>query len=418
MANTLTGWRFTTDIYPRQAIQAGHELPDYLEAAARKGDLQRYCQNALRRYMLDGPANTMKTDGAAVDQVAPLSNLPPYTFQVALALSIPAPDFEQLFEFAEIMLENPDILDSWFRNIPSCVQFDAYNLYRLPTIDLDYLKRHFGLRQEQVLAHIVETDDVAMAMKIHEELHDPLNNRSPVYGQAKILKALAEIPFTESKIRKWITPNQPISLHEVHMRIKAQMRALEIEPSMTIVQTFEKRPPDYEVYKLPRYQEYLERQANEFGVSFWVGLGNVKMQTPQVSILPLVNRLLEDLLDTLGTGRHRFFLERHGIRISPWISDLEDEPDALMANYFEQAFHLYRNSKDMSKASETTMVPNYLSRAWVSAFILREPRDVIMKYCRNDQDLEVAYKVTGSIAFLDAMSDRGTERLLSEELGL
>ncbi|MDT8925165.1 hypothetical protein RBE51_20445 [Pseudomonas taiwanensis] len=416
MANTLTGWRFTPDIYPRQAIQAGHELPDYLQAAAETGDLQQYCQNALRRYMLDGPANTMKTDGAAVDQVAPLSNLPPYTFQVALALSIPAPDFEQLFEFAEIMLEDPDILDSWFRNIPSCVQFDAYNLYRLPTIDLDYLKRHFGLRQEQVLAHIVENDDVAMAMKIHEELHDPLNNRSPVYGQAKILKALAELPFTESKIRKWITPNQPISLHEIHMRIKAQMRALEIEP--TIIPTIGKRPLDLEVYKLPRYQEYLDRQATEFGVSFWVGLGNVKMQTPQSDILPLVNRLLGDMLDSLGDGRHRFFLERHGIRISPWISDLEDEPDALLANYFEQAFHLYLSTQDMTKASDTSMVPNYLSRAWASAFILREPMEVIMKNCRNDQDLEVAYKITGGKVFLEAMSDRGTERLLSDDLGL
>ena len=416
MANTLTGWRFTPDIYPRQALVAGHEFPDYLQVAAATGELQRYCQNALRRYMLDGPANTMKADGAAINQVAPLRNLAPYTFQVALALSIPAPDFEQLFEFAEIMLENPDILDSWFRNIPGCVQFDAYNLYRLPSIDLTYLKRHFSLRQEQVLAHIVETDDVAMAMKIHEELHDPLNSRNPVYGQAKILKALAEIPFADSKIRKWITPNQPISLHEVHMRIKAQMRALEIVP--TLIPTLEKRPLDHEVYKLPRYQEYLDRQATEFGVSFWVGLGNVKMQTPQSDILPLVNRLLGDMLDTLGAGRHRFFLERHGIRISPWISDLEDEPDALLANYFEQAFHLYRNSQDMSKASDTSMVPNYLSRAWASAFILREPREVIMKNCRSDQDLEVAFKVTGSKVFLEAMSDRGTERLLSDDLGL
>ncbi|WP_410951082.1 hypothetical protein [Pseudomonas sp. S1(2024)] len=416
MANTLTGWRFTPDIYPRQALQAGHELPDYLQAAAETGELQQYCQNALRRYMLHGPTNTMKSDGAAINQVAPLSNLAPYTFQVALALSIPAPDFEQLFAFAEIMLEDPDILDSWFRNIPGCIQFDAYNLYRLPTIDLDYLKRNFGLRQEKVLAHIVQIDDVIMAKKIHDEFNDPFNSTNPVYGRTKILKALAEIPFAHSKIRQWITPNKPISLHEIHMRVKVQMRTLEIET--TTISNCDKRPLDHEVYKLPRYQEYLQRQTSEFGVSFWVGLGYVKMQTPQADILPLVSRLLGDLLDTLGAGRHRFFLERHNIRVSPWISDLEDEPDTLLAHYFEQAFHLYRNSKDTSKTSETATVPNYLCRTWASAFILREPRDVIMNNCRSDHDLEVAYKVTGSKAFLEAMSDRGAERLLSDDLGL
>lgn len=416
MTKTLTGWRFTPDIYPRQALQAGHELPDYLIAAARTGELQRYCQNALRRYMLDGPANTMKADGAAINQEAPLSNLPPYTFQVALALSIPAPDFEQLFEFAEIMLEDPDILDSWFRNIPSYVPFNACNLYRLPAIDLDYLRRHFGLRSENLLAYIVETDDIVMAKKIYDELHDPFSSNSPAYGQTKILRVLASQPFEESKIRQWITPSQPISLHELHLRLKAQMRALEIEPATA--PNAAKRPLDHEIYKLPRYREYLERQTNDFGVSFWIGLGNINMQTPQAVILPLVKRLLGDLLDTLGTGRHRFFLERHGIRLSPWISDLEDDPDALMANYFEQAFHMYRESKDMSGASEATLVPNYISRTWASAFILRESIDVIMKNCRDDQDLEVAYKITGKNMFLEAMSDRGTEQLLSDDLGL
>lgn len=416
MNNVLSGWRFSSEIYPRQPLDFGRDFPDRIDIAARTGELQKYCQNALRRYMVDGLEDDLKRDGAAINQVSPVSDLAPYTFQIALALSIPAPDYGQLAEFAEIIVGDLSIVETWYPNLPHFISIDPYVLYLMPSMTLAKLKKFFGMGQEQVLKHAAETDDLLTAKKIFAEIHAPFRDVAPIDAKIKLLSSLANIPFQDSKIRQWLTPNQSISLHELHLRVKRQFQALEaghkFRPSS------ESDSLDHGIADLPRYQEYLARHAEEFGISLWAGLGGIPPEAT-AAVFSITKRLVSDLVEALGDNRHRFFLMRKGSRISTYISDLEDEPNSLLREYFTHAVQSYKNpvgqtTKDPFSENST----NILIKEFVAAFIRKEPVHKILKYCTEDESLQMAYKATGNKKLLEAMSDRGHESMFSEDLGL
>lgn len=410
MTKILEGWRFTPEIYPRQYLDFGSDFPDRIDIAARTGELQAYCQNALRRYMLDGHANTMLADAHSTGMVSPLSNLPPYTFQIALALTIPASDYKHLAEFGLSMVESPTILSNWFRNIPSSIKFDAEVLYNIPGFTLEDMKK-FGVKKDRLLINAIIRDDLELAKKVHGEIHSPWGER-PTDGDTAILNALAMVPFEPKKIRDWIAPKQIITFHELHRRVKHQIHALS--------EDFTSKEKvginiNHKVTTLPRFDEYKSRHADEFGVSLFVGLSNISQFNPQDMVLPVLNELIEHLHDALGSRRQMFFLARERHSHPTHLSDLEDDQDALMEHYFRHLFHAYGHQR---RKDEAGYMMESIRKTWFGSFLERESHDVIMSHCRSDDDLKVAYEVTGNKAFLNRASESAKEDYLSTELGL
>jgi hypothetical protein len=400
-----TAPRFHAHIFPDEKGC----LPALETQALESGALQVQCQNALRYYMLAGFSADMTQDAPnppATEQ-GRLSILPPYSFQAALALTIPAPDYDLLLQFAESQMPDAKAIASWMPNIPGPQQIDWYDIYANSTVDFYRLEDLFKIKPRQVANRAVDLDDVKTAKRLIADTEDPFSFQK--VGAELMESALSQVPFKPSKIRHMLSPDQPISLSELDRRIRQQF---DVFSSATLGdderwplndQSSIIRNPDFNVGTLPRYAEYLREFKSEFASFFFLGIKEISRRNAvQADAEPVIKRLFNDLMGS-EENYARTYLRHVSRKRKAWLMD--QTPEALYNLYLRHAL----NDQGKTQPGE-----KFIS----SLFLKREPVKSIRAACVDAVDIRAAYEATGNEFFIQHLPEGARADVLSTDLGL
>jgi hypothetical protein len=400
-----TAPRFHAHIYPDEKGC----LPALETQALESGALQVQCQNALRYYMLAGFSADMTQDAPnpSMTLQGRLSILPPYSFQAALALTIPAPDYDLLLQFAESQMPDPKAIASWMPNIPGHERIDWYGIYAGSTVDFSRLEDLFKVKPRQVANRAVDLDDIKTAQRLIADTEDAFSFQKS--GAHLIESALAQTPFRPSKIRNMLSPEQPISLSELDLRVRQQFDVFSsatlgdderwpVDDQSSII-----RNPDFNVRTLPRYAQYLREFKSEFASFFFLGIKEIsRRNAAQADAEPVIKRLFNDLM---GSEEHhaRTYLRHVTRKRKAWMMD--QTPEALYNLYLRHALNDQRKTQPGEK---------FIS----SLFLKREPVKSILAACVDAIDIRAAYDATGNVFFIQHLPEGARADVLSTDLGL
>lgn len=400
-----TAPRFQAHIFP----DSKGCLPASVAQAFESGALQVQCQNALRYYMLAGFSADMKQDAPnppATEQDR-LSIWPPYSYQAALALTIPAPDYDLLLQFAESQMPDPKAIAAWMPNIPGHETIDWYSIYANSTVDAYRLKDLFKVNPRQIANRVVDLDDVKTAKRLIADTEDPFSIQK--VGAPLVESALAQVSFKPSKIRRMLSPDQPISLSELDLRVRQQF---EIFTSATLGdderwpvddQSSVIRNPDFNVQSLPRYAEYLQEFHREFASFFFLGIKEIsRRNAAQADAEPVIKRLFNDVVAS-EESHARMYLRHVTRKRKAWVMD--QTPEALYALYIRHAL----NDQQKTGPGEKLIA---------SLFLKREPAKSILSACVDAIDIRAAYDATGNEFFIQHLPEGARADVLTTDLGL
>lgn len=399
-----TAPRFHAHIFPDEKGC----LPALETQALESGTLQVQCQNALRYYMLAGFSADMTQDAPnpSMTLQGRLSILPPYSFQAALALTIPAPDYDLLLQFAESQMPDPKAIACWMPNIPGHERIDWYGIYANSTVDAYRLQDLFKVNPRQIANRAVDLDDVKTAQRLIADTEDPFSFQK--VGAPLIESALSQVPFKPSKIRHMLSPDQPISLSELDLRVRQQF---DVFTSATLGdderwpvddQSSISRNVDFSVHTLPRYAEYLREFQSEFSSFFFLSLKDISRTDSSVNAEPVIKRLFNDVMAS-QEDHARTYLRNITRKRKAWIMD--QTPEALYNLYLRHALNDQQKTRPGDKL--------------VSSFFLkREPVKRILAACVDAIDIRAAYNATGNPFFIQQLPEDARADVLTTDLGL
>lgn len=347
---------------------------------------------------------------------------------LALALSIPAPDHAALTAYVRALLRTLK-MEKCEREFNTC----QHELFNHNNLNLYKIIRNLpvqtwpevttvGTYKEELLTLAVAMDDQAMVDKV-ATLYSSYTDIP-----SKIQYELGRLQFTPlSQVRNNLHGEKIITFEEIHQRLKHQINALEDEmdggdlyrpldastlDDEPVLGAFTSRNliidvTDRKDHLLPRYEQYMSRCAAELADIFVLALkrrDNPLSEDHQTVAV----RLLNDF-ERFGVSREVLFWKHYEQKSQAFLFDLEETPGRGRTQYLRE---LMAGEKLLLKHGRNgcTFI--------LSELLRREPIEDILLAAKNDEQLSGAYAATGQQVFLERMSGPGRENRLQSDLGL
>jgi hypothetical protein len=411
----------------------------------QNGEFQLGAQAAVRASLAAGHSMselmaTLKADqedvlsrGYGHGQVARYDRQLPGDLEIlgtnlALALSIPAPDHAALTAYVRALLCTLK-MERCERNFNTCqhelFNHNSLNLYKiirnLPVQTWSEVTT-VGTHKEELLTLAVAMDDQAMVDKV-ATLYSSYTDIP-----SKIQYELGRLQFTPlSQVRNNLHGEKIITFEEIHLRLKHQIDALEDEmdggdlyrpldasslDDEPVLGAFTSRNliidvTDRKDHLLPRYEQYMSRCAAELANLFVLALkrrDNPLSDEHQTVAVRLLNEF-----ERFGVSREVLFWKHYEQKSQAFLLDLEEAPGRGRTQYLRE---LMGGEKLLIKHGRNgcTFI--------LSELLRREPIEDILLAAKNDEQLSGAYAATGQQVFLERMSGPGRENRLQSDLGL
>jgi len=344
----------------------------------------------------------------------------------AMALSIPAPDYERLLAYADSICQGTP--GNTVRKVMEEASFplqdyNLLNLYKIlrsrPTEKWQSGATNPSYHKLDLLRLAIACDDPAMTRRLECLFYD--NEKIDI----EVAELLAETPFDAlSQVRFEHACGKPMLMTEVRARIRLQLAVFEDEPALHAVRVrlepgrmgdepdigyaseegFKKPLIDRALHHLPRYQEYLAQNPRGVMIDLCTTLNRAKAPACNAR-KSVLSRLITDL-------------QTHGITFKEVvIRGLCGKSDAEYLDRLDQPGGGYIDCiRELLQGKRHKDYP--LKAFLVSEMLKQLPTEDILMAARNDQELSSAHKATGNPIFLERLSSQGIESHLSESLGL
>jgi hypothetical protein len=263
----------------------------------------------------------------------------------------------------------------------------------------------FKVNPRQIANRAVDLDDVKTAKRLIADTEDAFSFQK--CGAHLIESALAQVPFKPSKIRDMLSPDQPISLSELDLRVRQQ---IDVFTSPTLGdderwpvddQSSISRNVDFSVYTLPRYAEYLQVFKRGFASLFFFSVKEINRTNSPVNAEALIKRLFNDAVGS-DMSHAYIYLKNVARKRKPWLMD--QTPETLYTLYIRSALN------DQQKGPGNQLIS--------SLFLKREPVESILAACVDAIDIRSAYEATGNPFFVRHLPESAREDVLTTDLGL
>jgi hypothetical protein len=411
----------------------------------QSGEFQLGAQAAVRASLAAGHSvlelkQTLKADqedvlsrGYGHGQIASYDRVLPGNQEVlganlALALSIPAPDYAALTAYVRALFKTLK-MERCEREFNTCqhelFNHNSLNLYKIirniPVQAWPELST-VGTYKEELLTLAVAMDDQAMVDKV-ATLYSSYTDIP-----SKIQYELGRLQFTPlSQVRNNLLGEKIITFEEIHLRLKHQIDALEDQMDggelyrPLDASTLDNEPvlgaytsrsliidvTDRKDHLLPRYEQYMSHCAAELANTFVLALkrrDNPLSEEHQAVVV----RMLNDF-ERFGVSREVLFWKHYEQKSQAFLLDLEETPGRGRTQYLRE---LMGGEKLLIKHGRNgcTFI--------LSELLRREPIEDILLAAKNDEQLSGAYAATGQQVFLERMSGAGRENRLQSDLGI
>lgn len=408
--------------------------PGYDDDQMTSGHYQKHAQNTLRQFMQVGAslsdilapiADYMPTDepdyekhqnGESTEDILGTN--------LALALSIPAPDYAQLYKYAHRLFDShagKDVEFAYERSAMPLLNYNVVNAYKIlrGLKDSDWELVGLAGNKNLLLKIAVAGEDCEMKNRLLQTLDED----TPF--DAHIGKLLAYTNYDAfSQIRRDHSQGQVILMSEVSERISEQMLALEGKSSLVVARmngVIDTNAPvtgcimsqnmgvqliDRDLRHLPRYQEYLSLYADDVMIDLCETVKRCSSVTVCEERKKVMAQLVNDLMSHGITLQHFVLRGFAGFSKARFL----DTVSAPGSSYFA-CLRMLMNT------NETAGKPLYQS--FITKLMKDVPAEDIIKAARNDDDLKSAYESTGHRVLLEHISNHITiESILTSELGL
>lgn len=345
---------------------------------------------------------------------------------LAMALSIPAPDYERLLGYTNFICQGAagNVVKQIMEDASFPLQdYNLLNLYKIlrsrPAEKWHSGPTNPGFHKLELLRLAIACDDPAMTRRLECLFYD--NEKIDI----EVAELLAETPFDAlSQVRFEHACGKPMLMTEVGARIRLQLAVFEDEPALHAVrvrlepnrmgdepdigyasnESFNKRLIDRALHHLPRYQEYLAQNTHAVMIDLCTTLN--RATAPACNARKAVlTRLITDLQVHGITFKELVIRGLCGKSAAEYVDRL-DQPGG---GYIDCIRELLQGKRHKGYPPKEFLVSELLKQV---------PAEDILMAARNDQELASAHKATGNTMFLERLSSQGIESHLSESLGL
>ncbi|MDT8925122.1 hypothetical protein RBE51_20230 [Pseudomonas taiwanensis] len=345
---------------------------------------------------------------------------------LAMALSIPAPDYERLLAYTDFICQG----DAG-KNVKQVMEdasfplqdYNLLNLYKIlrsrPTEKWCAGATNPSYHKMELLRLAIACDDPGMTRRLECLFYD--NDKIDI----EVAELLAETPFDAlSQVRFEHSCGKSMLMSEVRARIRLQLAVFEDQPSLYTVrvpvesarrgdepdigyaneESFRKPLIDRALHHIPRYQEYLAQNTQAVMIDLCTTLNRARAPACHAR-KTVISQLLTDL-------------QTHGITFKELvIKGIRGKSAAEYVDRLDQPGGGYIDCiRDLLQERHLNEYP--LKAFLISELCKQLPVEDILMAARNDQELSSAHKATGNPIFLEHLSSLGIESHLSESLGL
>jgi hypothetical protein len=428
------------------------EIPEYMD-----GSLAVHCRSIMREYMARGSSfgdilGDMH-DNACDDECQriyqePLDVMPAIGCNMALALSIPGPDWLELFQYCQ-RLDGEMEREEFACGMAELARLNPVNAYSIlrdcPTEQWQSPCKIMGFGQDKLLKMAVLFDDLEMVLRIGAD-------QSPTAFEYQVDRALAGFQFDPfARIRAWHNAVGGISMTEHYARAKHQAKALEtwhgrpdvffsgqktddnpkqyrLVPKALPIQVthtthqgnrlvsaalpgsfdleqYAVKGSDHMGRRLPRHAAFMQDLANEVASLYFSDM-NKRIDDMSDDVKATLNLLVEDF-EAHGMPMEKLYF-KHVMLLNPGTVCELGQSSALRSAYVKA---LLKSSSIINNGLRST-------GQFMALLLKRVPIAEIEEHATTDQQLQSAYDATGNRLFLNKMTEKAQEHQLQSDLGI
>ncbi|MBD8681747.1 hypothetical protein [Pseudomonas sp. CFBP 13719] len=369
--------------------------PDVLKSI-RFGRIYESCLEILRAQAASGLPHL--DDGCIADMGAETLFDDNMTFIAAVALSRPAPDYDELMSYALMVKEHRDIEDA----LPKIIrkfgrQNSFYQFLMAQQTHDDVLVRMFDLNASKASQLVAPRGDKSAMSRLAKVFRQDTKTLTD--------KALAHFPIERAKVfRERLTGKGEMSNFEFTERMDIFCRQKggltkglfedETEESFSLA----------EIMGMPGFDEKVTINADEVVKSFYRSLRGQGSEAEMGELEAIEQRVVAPLIKRTE-NRAKAFFEQALSKGTSWVKDVLDTPDGGRQIYLHML---------IDGASSNKVVDNLL----VKAFVRFEPAQDLLAECKDDNALSKLYGMTGNTDFLRSASHKVRDRAIAQDLGL
>jgi len=427
-------------------------IPEYMD-----GSLAENCRSILRQYMVRNAnyadiLSDMQDDACNAEcqriYGKSLDPMPAIGCNMAIALSIPGPDWPELFQYVQQLHEEKEAEEFTYAmaELAKLNPVNAYSILRdCPQEYWTIPCRLMRFDQNKLLKMAVLFDELDMVLRI-------AGDQSEADFEYKLDRALAGFQFDPlSRVRAWRNAVDGISMTEHYARAKHQAKALEtwhgktdvffhgfkeddnpkqyrLMPDALPERTTHATPLgnrlastalpgsfDLEQYAvkgsdhmgrlLPRHKAFMQELAHEVATLYFCGM-NKRIEDMSDDVKATLNLLVEDFR-AHGMSLEKLYF-RYVMPMNPGTVCELAQSTAL------------RNAFVKAALKSSTLTSNGLKSIgqFMSLLLSKVPVAEIERHATTDPQLQSAYEATGNRLFLNKMTEKAQEHQLQSDLGV